>query len=157
MGKGTTGSEDRVAAGDAVRAGPRADAEVSKLAQGLSLERRFTRAGENPLATVSYELRDSVITNPDGSVVFEMRGAEVPTDWSQLASDIAISKYFRKAGIQGETTKSERSVRELVHRVAHTIREAGDRLGGYFATTEDSANFEAELAYLLVHQRAAFN
>jgi ribonucleoside-diphosphate reductase alpha chain len=173
MGKGTTGSEDRVAAGasvlgaDAVRAGPRAadapvssgygQAELSKLAQGLSIERRFTRPGENPLATIAYELRDSVITNPDGSVVFEMRGAEVPTDWSQLASDIAISKYFRKAGIQGETNKSERSVRELVHRVAHTIREAGERLGGYFATAEDANNFEAELAYLLVHQRAAFN
>jgi ribonucleoside-diphosphate reductase alpha chain len=132
-------------------------AELSKQAHGLSVERRFTRSGENPLATIAYELRDSVITNPDGSVVFEMRGAEVPSDWSQLASDIAISKYFRKAGIQGETNKSERSVRELVHRVAHTIREAGERLGGYFASTDDAANFEAELAYLLVHQRAAFN
>ena len=106
---------------------------------------------------MTYELRDSVISNPDGSVVFEMRGAEVPVDWSQLASDIAISKYFRKAGIHGDRDRGERSVRELVHRVAHTLREAGENLGGYFASTADADAFEAELSHLLVHQKAAFN
>ena len=124
---------------------------------GLQIERRFTEVGKDPLDEVAYELRDSVISNPDGSVVFEMRGAEVPTEWSQLATDIAISKYFRKAGINGDAKRSERSVRELVYRVAHTIREAGDSLGGYFASTEDADAFEAELSYLLVSQRGAFN
>ena len=132
-------------------------AELTEKAGGLELERRFTRSGENPLETVTYELRDSVIQNPDGSVVFEMRGAEVPADWSQLATDIAISKYFRKAGIHGDPKRGERSVRELVYRVAHTIREAGEGLGGYFASPEDAETFEAELAHLLVHQKAAFN
>ena len=94
----------------------------------------MTRAGTDPLDEISYELRDSVITNPDGSVVFEMRGAEIPESWSQLATDIAVSKYFRKAGINGDPKRGERSVKELVTRVARTIREAGEKLGGYFAT-----------------------
>ena len=76
---------------------------------GLRFSRRFTATGENPLEKVSYELRDSIIQNPDGSVVFELRGAEVPKDWSQLASDIAISKYFRKAGLHGDPKRGERS------------------------------------------------
>src|SRR5690606_13441236 len=101
--------------------------------------------------------RDSVITNPDGSVVFEMRGAEIPDSWSQLATDIAVSKYFRKAGIKGDAKKSETSARQLVMRVAKTIRESGEQQGNYFATTEDADAFEAELSYLLVTQRAAFN
>ncbi|MFK7985174.1 MAG: vitamin B12-dependent ribonucleotide reductase [Sandaracinaceae bacterium] len=124
---------------------------------GLGFERRHTRAGTDPLDATQYELRDSVITNPDGSIVFELRGAEIPASWSQLATDIAVSKYFRKAGIHGDAKRGETSVRQLVHRVAHTVREAGDRLGGYFATTEDADTFEAELSYLLITQRAAFN
>ncbi|HJL18697.1 MAG TPA: vitamin B12-dependent ribonucleotide reductase [Sandaracinaceae bacterium LLY-WYZ-13_1] len=125
--------------------------------QGLRFARRNTRAGTDPLSAVTYELRDSVITNPDGSVVFELRGAEIPASWSQLATDIAVSKYFRKAGIHGDPKRGETSVRQLVHRVAHTIREAGEKLGGYFASEEDADAFEAELSYLLVTQRAAFN
>ena len=124
---------------------------------GIAIDRCFTRAGTDPLDETSYELRDTVITNPDGSVVFEMRGAEVPSDWSQLAGDIAISKYFRKAGINGDPKRGERSVRELVYRVAHTIREAGEDLGGYFRSAEDAETFEAELSHLLVNQKAAFN
>ena len=139
------------------RADAKRNAELSKNAGGLQIERLFTRSTENPLDSVAYELRDSVITNPDGSVVFEMRGAEVPTGWSQLASDIAISKYFRKAGINGDPRRGERSVRELVYRVAHTIREAGENLGGYFASADDAETFEAELSHLLINQRAAFN
>jgi ribonucleoside-diphosphate reductase alpha chain len=106
---------------------------------------------------VAYEQRDSVITNPDGSVVFELRDAEIPKEWSQLATDIAVSKYFRKAGINGDPKRGERSARELVYRVAHTIREAGERLGGYFASAADADAFESELSYLLIHQHAAFN
>ena len=125
--------------------------------RGLRFERLNSRAGTDPLAAVEYELRDSVITNPDGSVVFELRGAEIPKTWSQLATDIAVSKYFRKAGIHGDAKRGETSVKQLVHRVAHTVREAGERLGGYFASKEAADVFEAELGYLLVTQRAAFN
>jgi ribonucleoside-diphosphate reductase alpha chain len=124
---------------------------------GVTVERRFTRPGVDPFSELTWELRDSVITNPDGSVVFELRGAEVPSTWSQLATDIAVSKYFRKAGIQGDPKKGERSVKELVYRVARTIREAGEKFGGYFATREDADTFEAELTHILVTQKGAFN
>ena len=132
-------------------------AEVSQKAGGLAVERRLTRPREEALETVEYVLRDSQITNSDGSVVFELKGAEVPEGWSQLATDIAVSKYFRKAGIHGDKNRGEKSVRELVFRVAHSIREAGEGFGGYFADAEAAETFEAELSHLLVHQKAAFN
>ncbi len=132
-------------------------AEASHQLGGLSIEHRFTRPGEQPLENLEYQLRNSTITNPDGSVVFEMKGAEVPESWSQLATDIAISKYFRKAGINGDSRRGEQSVKELVYRVAHSIREAGENFGGYFASQEDADRFESELSHLLVHQKAAFN
>jgi ribonucleoside-diphosphate reductase alpha chain len=98
-----------------------------------------------------------VITNPDGSVVFKMEGIEVPKGWSQLATDIVVSKYFRKAGLYGDSTQGETSARQVVHRVANTIRQAGEEFGGYFASTEDADTFEAELTYLLINQFGAFN
>ena len=132
-------------------------AEMTQESGGLVIERRFTAPGENPLDTASYELRNSVISGSDGSIYFEMKGAEVPEGWSQLATDIAVSKYFRKAGIDGDHKKGERSVKQLVHRVAHTIREAGEQFGGYFADADAAETFEAELAHILLHQKAAFN
>jgi ribonucleoside-diphosphate reductase alpha chain len=124
---------------------------------GVRIERRFTVPGADPLDEVVYERRSSAITNPDGSIVFKMDGAEVPTDWSQLATDILISKYFRKAGLFGSKDAGETSVRQVVRRLAHTIRVAADEFGGYFATEEAADAFEAELSYLLVHQYGAFN
>ena len=98
-------------------------AEVSQQTGGLSMDRKLTAAGSDPLEDADYVLRDSQITNSDGSVVFELKGAQVPEGWSQLATDIAVSKYFRKAGIDGDKNKGERSVRQLVYRVAHSLRE----------------------------------
>jgi ribonucleoside-diphosphate reductase alpha chain len=132
-------------------------AQISQKAGGLAVERRLTKPGEDALENVDYVLRDSQISNSDGSVVFELKGAEVPEGWSQLATDIAVSKYFRKAGIDGDKNKGERSARELVYRVAHTIREAGEGFGGYFAGQDAADTFEAELSHLLIHQKAAFN
>lgn len=66
---------------------------------GLTIERRFTTEGTSPYDTIEWSRRDSRITNPDGSVVFEMTDAEMPAAWSQVASDIMVSKYFRKAGV----------------------------------------------------------
>ena len=74
-------------------------AEGSGTGQGLVIERRFTKDGQSPYDTVEWSFRDSRITNPDGSVVFEMLGAEIPAAWSQVAADIMVSKYFRKAGV----------------------------------------------------------
>jgi ribonucleoside-diphosphate reductase alpha chain len=121
------------------------------------IERRFTRPGTDPLDEVVYERRTSVITNPDGSTVFKLEGAEIPAHFSQLATDIVVSKYFRKAGLFGDKNKGERSVREVVYRLARTIREAGETQGGYFADKAEADAFEAELSYMLVHQIGAFN
>ncbi|MCL2723870.1 MAG: vitamin B12-dependent ribonucleotide reductase [Polyangiaceae bacterium] len=139
--------------------------------RGVTVNRVNTRAGIDPLesgapapstsgnpnAKLVYERRSSIITNPDGSIVFKMEGAEIPSTWSQLATDIVISKYFRKAGLFGDPKRGEKSVRQVVHRIAHTIRGAGDKFGGYFATKHDADAFEAELSYLVVHQFGAFN
>jgi ribonucleoside-diphosphate reductase alpha chain len=125
--------------------------------RGLTVTRRFTRPGQDPLDAVVYERRSSTITNPDGSIVFKMEGADVPASWSQLATDIVISKYFRKAGLFGDKDKGETSVRQVVYRIAHTIRRAADEYGGYFATKADADAFEAELSFLLVNQYGAFN
>src|ERR1700726_4147521 len=65
----------------------------------MKITRRFTTAGQDPFASATYERRTSRISNPDGSIVFEMNDAEIPTQWSQLATDIMVSKYFRKAGV----------------------------------------------------------
>ncbi len=124
---------------------------------GMAIERRYTVAGKSPYSGIVWEKRTSVITNPDGSVVFKMDGAEVPSDWSQLATDIIVSKYFRKAGLYGDPNKGETSAKQVVSRVARTIRQAGDRFGGYFATPDDAQRFEDELTYLLIHQYGAFN
>ncbi|MGC4065315.1 MAG: vitamin B12-dependent ribonucleotide reductase [Polyangiaceae bacterium] len=125
--------------------------------RGLSFSRRFTQPGQDPFAQVVWERRQSVITNPDGSIVFKMEGAEIPEGWSQLATNIVVSKYFRKAGLNGDKNRGETSVRQVVTRIARTIRTAGEQLGGYFATKKDAENFEAELTWLMVNQYGAFN
>jgi ribonucleoside-diphosphate reductase alpha chain len=123
--------------------------------KGIKIQRRYTQKGKDPLKGIEYEHRSSVITNPDGSVVFKMDKVEVPKSWSQLATDIIVSKYFRKAGVP--ETGSETSAQQVVHRIAHTIRKAGEELGQYFASTDDAQAFEDELKYLLITQRGAFN
>ncbi|HKQ56419.1 MAG TPA: vitamin B12-dependent ribonucleotide reductase, partial [Candidatus Eisenbacteria bacterium] len=125
-------------------------------AAGLRVQRRHTRPGIDPLDEIQWEKRRTVITNPDGSVVFQMDDVEVPSGWSQLATDIVVSKYFRKAGVPG-SPGHETSVRQVVRRIARTIRRDGEGQGGYFATLEDADAFEAELSHLLVHQIGAFN
>ena len=140
------------------------------MVKGLRVERRFTVQGESPYDTVEWGRRDSRITNPDGSVVFEMENAELPTAWSQVAADIMVSKYFRKAGVpqhddSGEPIVDadgepiigpEQSARQVVSRLATTWRWWGEN-HGYFASTEDADAFEDELAYMLLHQFSAPN
>src|SRR3989338_10485278 len=130
-------------------------AAVSGDMKGMKFERRYTKPNTDPLDTTTYEKRSSVISNTDGSVVFKMENAEIPKSWSQLATDIVVSKYFRKAGVPGNGT--EMSVRQVVHRIAHSLRRAGEEFGGYFRSVEDADAFEAELAHLLVTQKGAFN
>ncbi|MFT7617233.1 MAG: ribonucleoside-diphosphate reductase alpha chain [Planctomycetota bacterium] len=122
---------------------------------GLRFQRQFTKPGTDPFDTIEWTNRSSSIKNPDGSVVFSMDDVEVPSTWSQLATDIVVSKYFRKAGVP--ETVHEVSVRQVVRRVARTIREGGDNLGGYFADKAAADAFEDELTFMLVTQRGAFN
>ncbi len=130
-------------------------ATYQKPGRGLHVSRRFTRPGVHPYDELEWVRRTSIITNPDGSIVFKMEDAEIPTSWSQLATDIVVSKYFRKAGVPN--TGSETSVRQVVKRLAHSIRVAGEGFGGYFSTADDAEAFEAELTHLLVTQKVAFN
>ncbi|MGE3668844.1 MAG: vitamin B12-dependent ribonucleotide reductase [Polyangiaceae bacterium] len=131
--------------------------QTSSSAEGLQFKRRYTTQEVAPFDQIEWQRRTSVITNPDGSVVFKMEGAEIPREWSQLATDIVVSKYFRKSGLHGQKDQGETSVRQVVHRVAHTLRVAGERFGGYFATPADAEVFEQELTFLLVNQYGAFN
>jgi ribonucleoside-diphosphate reductase alpha chain len=121
----------------------------------LRLSRYFTRAlgGEAPLDAVQYVKSTSKIKDTDGRTVFEMKDVETPAGWSQLAVDILVSKYFRKAGVP--VTGHETSVRQVVRRVARTLAKAGEKSGHFDA--EGARVFEDELSYLLIHQMGAFN
>ena len=124
---------------------------------GLTFTPYFTTPGVHPYDLLEWDRRDAVIYNEKGDVIFKQEQVEVPANWTQLATDIAASKYFRKAGVTGTETESEDSARQLVTRVARTLRRAGDEFGGYFASSEDAQTFEMELTHILVTQRGAFN
>jgi len=155
--------------GDGKASNPRGGTTPSRR-MGISVPRVFTRAGEDPFDSVTWTTRTSRIMNPDGSVVFEMADAEVPATWSQVASDIMVSKYFRKAGVPQVDAAGqpildesgrpvlgpERSAKAVIHRLAGCWRYWGETRG-YFATPEDAEAFYAELCYMLVHQMAAPN
>ncbi|MDA9275755.1 vitamin B12-dependent ribonucleotide reductase [Acidimicrobiia bacterium] len=136
---------------------------------GLKVTRRYTSKGD-PYKGIVWEKRTSKIANPDGSVVFEMENVEIPSTWSQVATDIMVSKYFRKAGVpqvdaEGNVVKddngdvvlgSETSSRQVFDRLAETWRHWGETTG-YFATKDDAQAFEDELKYMLATQMAAPN
>ncbi|MBZ0101525.1 MAG: vitamin B12-dependent ribonucleotide reductase, partial [Thermoanaerobaculia bacterium] len=122
-------------------------------ATGISFQRYFTRPGIDPFDAVEWEQRDAVIGNEKGEKVFEQKGVEVPKFWSQTATNVVVSKYFR--GHLG-TPGRERSVRQLIGRVVDTMTAWG-RTGGYFAADEDARTFHAELKHILLHQLACFN
>src|SRR5262245_1112476 len=117
----------------------RAEAASAARGEGVKVRRVFTKAGAHPFDSIVWEKRVSKISNPDGSTVFEMKDVEVPATWSQLATDIVVSKYFRKAGVPG--TGHETSARQPVTRVARSLRKAGEQFGGYFASKEDADTF----------------
>ncbi len=121
---------------------------------GLRIERVYTAAGVHPYDEVSWERRDVVMTNwRDGSVNFEQRGVEFPDFWSVNAANIVTTKYFR--GAVG-TDVREWSLRQLIDRVVHKYRWAGE-MYGYFASAADAEVFEHELAWMLLHQVFSFN
>src|SRR3990167_1139667 len=119
--------------------------------QGLRWTRIF--GSKHPYEEIVWEIRSAKITKGDGTVVFEKKDVEVPNFWSQTATDIVSSKYFRG---QLGTQNRERSVKDMVDRVARTIGSWGFK-DGYFATAEDCENFTLDLTWILVNQYAAFN
>jgi ribonucleoside-diphosphate reductase alpha chain len=122
-------------------------------APGLEYDRFFTREGIDPFDEIEWDIRSAVIGNEKGSVVFEQRDVEIPRFWSQQATNIVVSKYFR--GTLG-TPERERSVKQLIGRVVDTITGWAARQK-YFASDDDLQAFSDDLKHLLVYQKAAFN
>jgi ribonucleoside-diphosphate reductase alpha chain len=122
-------------------------------APGLTFPRFFTEAGVDPFDEVEWELRSAVIGNEKGEVVFEQRDVEMPKAWSQQATNIVVSKYFRG---QIGTPEREHSVKQLIGRVVTTITDWA-RGHKYFASEEDLKAFSDDLKHILVYQKAAFN
>jgi len=132
------------------------DNQFSK--SGLRFERHFSKDGISPYDQFEYSIRTSVIKNPNGDKVFEMKNVEVPKGWSQVATDIIAQKYFRKAGVpQADgSLGAETSVKQTVHRLANCWMEWGKK-HNYFEKDQDAQVFYDELAYSLLGQQAAPN
>ena len=127
--------------------------EVRIKGKGLSVERRYSTEGTHPFDLIEWELRTANISTDKGEIIFQQTDCEIPKTWSQLATNVVVSKYFR--GGQG-TPERETSVRQLISRVADTITDWGLK-DGYFTADEDGEVFRAELTHMLVNQLAAFN
>src|SRR4051812_25827997 len=124
----------------------------TRMGEALRVQRLFTQPGVHPFEQVEWETRDARIGHGD-KVAFEQKNVEFPKSWSQNATNIVAQKYFRG---QLDSPTRERSVKQMVSRVAGTIADWG-RERGYFATVEDGDAFEAELTHILLNQLAAFN
>ncbi|MET4328147.1 ribonucleoside-diphosphate reductase alpha chain [Bradyrhizobium sp. i1.15.2] len=152
----------------------------------MRIERRHTTSGQSPYAGIEFRLTTSEIRNPDGSVVFKLDNVEVPTAWSQVASDVLAQKYFRKAGVAARLKKvEEESVPSFLWRSVPdtealallpekerfvselSAKQVFDRLAGcwtywgwkgkYFSSDEDAQTFYDELRYMLTMQMVAPN
>src|SRR5687767_8139045 len=126
---------------------------TSKTTTGLQFSRRFTKEGISPFDMFEYDYRTSIIRNPNGEVVFEMKNVEVPKQWSQIATDIIAQKYFRKAGVpQADGSLGrEGSAKEVAHRLANCWKVWGVKYG-YFSSTADANIFYEELVYSILNQ-----
>ncbi|MCX7629796.1 MAG: vitamin B12-dependent ribonucleotide reductase [Geminicoccaceae bacterium] len=152
----------------------------------MKIERRFTREGVSPYASIAFRTASSEIRNPDGSIVFRAEDIEVPAGWSQVAIDVLAQKYFRKAGVakalrpvrekgvpdwlarhvpDEEALEAlpperrfggERSAKQVFDRLAGTWTYWGWK-NGYFASEADARAFMDELRYMLAAQIAAPN
>jgi ribonucleoside-diphosphate reductase alpha chain len=164
-GSGLNGSTIKVEPG-----GPRAKKTVTNLSgssvttkrgfgvkdtpgAGLEFIRRFSKEGSHPFDDIKWSLRTAVITNEKGETVFEQKDVEVPESWTQMATNVVVSKYFRGTM---DTPERERSVKQLIGRVAETIADWGLK-DGYFRDQPQRDIFRDELASILVNQYGAFN
>ncbi len=123
----------------------------------MKISRYYTKLGQDPYSGIPFEPRRSEIKNPDGSSVFLMDSVVVPSQWSQVATDILAQKYFRKAGISGDPSEeAETDSRQVFHRLAGCWRHWGEK-NNYFDTPEDGQAFYDELVHMLALQIAAPN
>ncbi len=127
---------------------------LRELAKGLRIDSQFCpESVESPFDTVAWELRSAQIKDENGGLMFEQKDVEIPANWTQLATNVIVSKYFY--GENG-TSERENSVKQLIHRVTRTIADWGID-DGYFASEEDGERFYRELTWLCVNQHGAFN
>lgn len=148
------GAQDTRAMGsEGVDPGSDASRRAATSAPGMEYSRYFTVAGRDPFDEIVWDTRDAVIANERGEAVFEQRGVETPKFWSQQATNIVVSKYFR--GTLG-VSEREWSVRQLIGRVVDTIT-GWARAQKYFATEEAVQAFSDDLKHLLVYQKGSFN
>jgi len=133
---------------------------ASSTKNGLTIQQVFSTKNEHPLDSVTWEHRDAVIKNPQGEAIFEQKDVEFPECWSTLASNVVTSKYFygdlANGHLDPDEGGREHSLRQLIHRVTHTISEWGYSQN-YFASREDADRFYQELTWLCVNQYGAFN
>jgi len=153
--------------------------KVAHQGDGMQIERRFTKEGQDPWADVPFEARSSKIVNPDGRAVFSLENIQVPQGWSQVAVDILAQKYFRKAGVPEKTERvpedglpewiqrsrpvvdspsfgQEGDARQVFRRLAGCWTYWGWK-GGYFSSEKDAKAFHDEICYMLARQMAAPN
>jgi ribonucleoside-diphosphate reductase alpha chain len=131
----------------------------SDLGSGLTFEARFATPGISPFDDIEWDHRTAEITDDSGKAMFRQENVEVPKAWSELATKIAVSKYFYgDASLGKDPLKGgrEQSVRQLIHRVTRTIADWG-LADGYFADEASAENFYQDLTWLCLHQHGAFN
>jgi ribonucleoside-diphosphate reductase alpha chain len=133
--------------------GPRGARKSDAATEGLEIAQQFCPSDQDPFETVRWEIRSAAIKDESGQALFEQTDCEIPETWSQLATNVVVSKYFY--GEPG-TSERERSVRQLIHRVTRTIADWG-LADGYFHTAEDGEQFYKELSWLCLHQYGSFN
>src|SRR5918996_2018655 len=132
----------------------------------LGVSRFFTTAGVDPYSLIEWDRRTAAISDESGKVFFEQTDIEVPSFWSQTATQVVASKYFRgRAG----TPQRESSAGQMVDRIVNVLTrwgrepadvdlESGARTGtAYFASEEEAQAFENELRHILINQLACFN
>ncbi len=123
--------------------------------KGLKISRHFTEDNKDVYADIVWEKRSSIITDEKGTVISQITDLEIPSTWTQLATDILAYKYLRKAGVPTKEGR-ETSAKQAVYRIAHSFADFGEKFG-YFASKEDRTRYEDELSHLLITQKAAFN
>ena len=122
---------------------------------GLKIETRFCPSGvSDPFDTVEWETRSAAIKDENGKVLFEQTNCQIPSTWSQLATNVVVSKYFY--GDPKNTKEREYSVKQLIHRVTRTIADWGLQ-DGYFDEPADAERFYNDLTWLCLHQYGSFN